>query len=85
MNEDLTGDSNEPATRGDLRNLALRVELRVMKTETSLLAQVSTTEVLLKDYINKAGSKFVAVSTTITVSVMTLVSGLLAYLITSSM
>jgi hypothetical protein len=36
INEDLNDNSREPATKGDLRNLALRLELRLMKFESSL-------------------------------------------------
>ena len=41
VDEDLKDNSNEPATRGDVRNLALRVELRIMKSETSLIERIS--------------------------------------------
>jgi hypothetical protein len=36
VDEDLNDDSNEPATKGDVRNLALRVELRFTKLESSI-------------------------------------------------
>ena len=36
VDEDLNDNSNEPATRGDVRNLALRVELRFTKLESSI-------------------------------------------------
>jgi hypothetical protein len=36
VEEDLNDNSNEPATRGDVRNLALRVELRFTKLESSI-------------------------------------------------
>ena len=36
VEEDLNDNSHEPATRGDLRNLALRVELRFTKLESSI-------------------------------------------------
>jgi hypothetical protein len=36
VEEDLNDNSNEPATRGDVRNLALRVELRFAKLESSI-------------------------------------------------
>jgi hypothetical protein len=36
VEEDLNDNSNEPATRGDARNLALRVELRFTKLESSI-------------------------------------------------
>ena len=41
VDEDLHGNSHEPATRGDVRNLALRVELRVMKSESALIERIS--------------------------------------------
>ena len=34
--EDLNDNSHEPATRGDVRNLALRLELRFTKLESSI-------------------------------------------------
>ena len=36
VNEDLNDNSHEPATKGDLRNLALRLELRLMKFESTI-------------------------------------------------
>jgi hypothetical protein len=36
VEEDLNDNSNEPATKGDVRNLALRVELRFTKLESSI-------------------------------------------------
>lgn len=36
VKEDLNDNSHEPATRGDVRNLALRVELRFTKLESSI-------------------------------------------------
>ncbi len=33
----------EPATKGDLRNLALRLELRIVKSESKLIDQMNTT------------------------------------------
>ena len=36
VNEDLNDNSLEPATRGDVRNLALRLELRFIKLESSI-------------------------------------------------
>ena len=43
VDEDLNDNSNEPATKGDVRNLALRVELRIMKSESKLIDQMNTT------------------------------------------
>lgn len=36
VNEDLNGNSHEPATKGDIRNLALRVELRFTQFESNM-------------------------------------------------
>lgn len=36
VDEDLNDNSHEPATKGDIRNLALRVELRFTKFEASI-------------------------------------------------
>ena len=36
VNEDLNDNSHETATKGDIRNLALRVELRFTKLEASI-------------------------------------------------
>jgi hypothetical protein len=41
VNDDLNDNSHEPATRGDVRNLALRVELRIMKSESALIERIS--------------------------------------------
>ena len=41
VDEDLNDNSHEPATRGDVRNLALRVELRIMKSESALIERIS--------------------------------------------
>jgi hypothetical protein len=41
VDEDLKDNSNEPANRGDVRNLALRVELRIMKSESALIERIS--------------------------------------------
>jgi len=38
---DLYDNSPEPATRGDVQNLALRVELRIMKSESALIERIS--------------------------------------------
>jgi uncharacterized protein YdcH (DUF465 family) len=40
VDEDLNDISHEPATRGDVRNLALRVELRIMKSESALIERI---------------------------------------------
>jgi uncharacterized protein YdcH (DUF465 family) len=40
VDEDLNDNSHEPATRGDVRNLALRVELQIMKSESALIERI---------------------------------------------
>ena len=52
VNEDLNNSSVEPATKGDLRNLALRLELRSTTFDESL-----------KEYMNKLGWKIYAATT----------------------
>jgi hypothetical protein len=63
-------NSHEPATRGDVQNLALRVELRSTTFDESL-----------KEYINKLGWKIYA-ATTGSMAAMFIVCGVF---ITSSM
>jgi hypothetical protein len=69
VDEDLNDNSNEPATRGDVRNLALRVELRFTKLESSidqrftkLESSISerffTHDSSIKEYVYKLGWKF---------------------------
>ena len=43
VEDDLNNSSVEPATKGDLRNLALRLELRIVKSESKLIDQMNTT------------------------------------------
>ena len=43
VDEDLNNSSTEPATKSDLRNLALRLELRIVKSESKLTDQMNTT------------------------------------------
>jgi hypothetical protein len=43
VNDDLNNSSVEPATKGDLRNLALRLGLRIVKSESKLIDQMNTT------------------------------------------
>jgi len=57
--------THEPATRGDVRNLALRVELRFTKLESSIDQRFmafdnrfTTFDASIKDYIYKLGWKF---------------------------
>jgi hypothetical protein len=65
VEEDLNDNSHEPATRGDVRNLALRVELRFTKLESSIDQRFmafdnrfTTFDASIKDYIYKLGWKF---------------------------
>ena len=41
--KDLNDNSHEPATKGDVRNLALRLELRIVKSESKLIDQMNST------------------------------------------
>ena len=43
VDEDLNNSSTEPATKSDLRNLALRLEFRIVKSESKLIDQMNTT------------------------------------------
>ena len=43
VDEDLNISSSEPATKSDLRNLALRLELRIVKSESKLTDQMNST------------------------------------------
>ena len=65
VEEDLNDNSNEPATRGDVRNLALRVELRFTRFESfidqrfmAIDNRFTTFDASIKDYIYKLGWKF---------------------------
>ena len=73
VEEDLNDNSHEPATRGDLRNLALRVELRFTKLESSIDQRFtklessidqrfSTHDSSMKEYMYKLGWRFVGAS-----------------------
>jgi hypothetical protein len=57
VDEDLNGNSLEPATRGDVRNLALRVELRVMKTESALIERISAVRDQLDSRITETSER----------------------------
>jgi len=59
VDEDLNDSSHEPATRGDVRNLALRVELRIVKSESKLIEQMNTT-----------GWKFVGITAMVMVAIL---------------
>ena len=69
VEEDLNDNSHEPATRGDVRNLALRVELRFTKLESSIdqrftklessiNERFSTHDSSIKEYVYQLGWKF---------------------------
>ena len=69
VEEDLNDNSPEPATRGDVRNLALRVELRFTKLESSIDQRFTKLESSIserffahdssiKEYVYKLGWKF---------------------------
>jgi hypothetical protein len=69
VNDDLNDNSHEPATRGDVRNLALRVELRFTKLESSIdqrftkldssiNERFSTHDSSIKEYVYQLGWKF---------------------------
>jgi len=69
VEEDLNDNSHEPATRGDVRNLALRVELRFTKLESSIDQRFtklessidqrfSTHDSSIKEYVYHLGWKF---------------------------
>jgi chromosome segregation ATPase len=57
VDEDLHGNSQEPATRGDVRNLALRVELRVMKSESALIERISAVRDQLDSRITETSER----------------------------
>lgn len=88
VDEDLNDNSHELATKGDIRNLALRVELRFTKLESSInqrFAEIdnrfTTCEASIKEYVYKLGWKFFA-ATVGTMGVMFTVFGMF---ITSSL
>ena len=58
VEEDLNDNSNEPATRGDVRNLALRVELRFTKLESSIDQRFTKLDSSIKEYVYQLGWKF---------------------------
>jgi len=65
VDEDLNDNSHEPANKGDVRNLALRIELRFTKLESSIDQRFmaidnrfATFDASIKDYIYKLGWKF---------------------------
>jgi hypothetical protein len=74
-------NSNEPATKGDVRNLALRVELRFTKLESSIDQRFFTHDSSMEEFMNKLGWKIYA-ATTGSMAAMFIVCGVF---ITSSM
>ncbi len=69
VDEDLNDNSHEPATKGDVRNLALRIELRFTKLESSIDQRFIKLETSIdqrfllhdssiKEYVYKLGWKF---------------------------
>ena len=92
VDEDLNDNSHEPATKGDVRNLALRVELRFTKLESSIDQRFTTLESSIdqrftthdssiKEYVYKLGWRFVGASVGATGVMLTL----FAMFITSSL
>jgi hypothetical protein len=81
VEEDLNDNSHEPATRGDVRNLALRVELRFTKLESSIDQRFFTHDSSMEEFMNKLGWKIYA-ATTGSMAAMFIVCGVF---ITSSM
>jgi uncharacterized protein YdcH (DUF465 family) len=57
VDEDLNDNSHEPATRGDVRNLALRVELRIMKSESALIERISAVRDQLDSRITETNER----------------------------
>jgi chromosome segregation ATPase len=57
VDEDLNDNSNEPATKGDVRNLALRVELRIMKSESALIERISAVRDQLDSRITETNER----------------------------
>ena len=58
VDEDLNDNSHEPATKGDVRNLALRIELRFTKLESSIDQRFLLHGSSIKEYVYKLGWKF---------------------------
>jgi hypothetical protein len=81
VDEDLNDNSHEPATKGDVRNLALRVELRFTKLESSIDQRFFTHDSSMEEFMNKLGWKIYA-ATTGSMAAMFIVCGVF---ITSSM
>ena len=66
VDEDLNDNSHEPATRGDVRNLALRVELRIMKSESALIERISAVRDQLDSRITETNERLSSTNERIT-------------------
>lgn len=66
VEEDLNDNSHEPATRGDVRNLALRVELRIMKSESALIERISAVRDQLDSRITETNERLSSTNERIT-------------------
>ena len=66
VDEDLNDNSHEPATRGDVRNLALRVELRIMKSESALIERISAVRDQLDSRITETSERLSSTNERIT-------------------
>lgn len=58
-NEYINDNSHEPASKGDVQNLALRLELRIVKSESKLIEQMNTT-----------GWKFIGITAMVMVAIL---------------
>jgi hypothetical protein len=66
VDEDLNDNSHEPATRGDVRNLALRVELRIMKSESALIERISAVRDQLDSRVTETNERLSSTNERIT-------------------
>ena len=57
VDEDLNNSSTAPATKGDIHNLALRVELRIMKSESALIERISAVRDQLDSRITETSER----------------------------
>ena len=72
--EDLNDNSHELATKSDLSNLALRLELRIVNSESKLMDQMNTT-----------AWKFVGITAMVMVAIFGATGTILGIFINSSM
>ncbi len=72
--EDLNDNSHELATKSDLSNLALRLELRIVNSESKLMDQMNTT-----------AWKFVGITAMVMVAILGATGTILGIFINSSM